>query len=125
MTNEIDLYKNLLYKNFNSVCKNNFNQNNLNELKESFENLFNIYFSTNKWKEVFELVDQVEFLVKSKPLINFGQDELMYIIGDSFYKINSQLVAFEFFRKGILERAVIDLYLLFVKCYLLLCCIVI
>lgn len=97
MNKEIDLNRNLLYKNFH---KETFNQENLKEIKESFENLFTIYFATNKWKEIFELIDQVDFLIKSKPIINFGQDDLMYMIGNSFYSIDSQLVAYEFLKKG-------------------------
>lgn len=99
MNKEIDLNRNL-YKNLNSIYKETFNEENLKEIKESFENLFNIYFAAKKWKEIFELVDQVNFLIKSKPIINFGQDDLMYIIGNSFYSIDSQLVAYEFFKKG-------------------------
>ena len=104
MDYQINLNIQCLYKNLNLIYKSDeevIDSKIIEELKLNFNNLLNIYSAKNKWKNIFELIEQIDFLVKTKSNTKFGQDELMYSIGNLFFKINSHLAAFEFYKKGI------------------------
>ena len=66
-----------------------------------FQNLMDIYFNNSKWPKVFGLIDRIEQCFRANANKALTQDEFFRVIGDFFYKINQNLYAIDFYKRGI------------------------
>ena len=73
----------------------------VDNVQTSLAILIDLYAMENKWNEVFELVETINTFVQRSGATWKGLDKLIYTLGNFFYSINSQLYAYDYFKRAV------------------------
>lgn len=68
---------------------------------KSFEELISLYFKDSEWQKISSLIEKIILVLEScSETENIGQDYLELALGNFFYKIDKNFLAYKCYKRG-------------------------